>query len=117
MGISSSMFHVPAPVMIRQISGNRVGKGMSVFMLGGEMARSVGPLVILGGVSLWGLEGTYKLIPFGWIASIILFLKFKKLNITQTPESKKAKAIFEVLRKYSIFVFHNIWDFIFYFNT
>jgi len=101
MGISSSMFHVPAPVMIRQISGNRVGKGMSIFMLGGEMARSVGPLVVLGGVSLWGLEGTYKLIPFGWLASIILFLKFRKLQITQTPESKKAKAIYEVLRKYS----------------
>ncbi len=105
MGVSSSMFHVPAPVMIRQISGNRVGKGMSIFMLGGEMARSVGPLVVLGGVSLWGLEGTYKLIPFGWVASIILFLKFRKLNITQTPESKKAKAILEVLSKYSSLFF------------
>lgn len=105
MGISASMFHVPAPVMIRQISGERVGKGMSIFMLGGEMARSVGPLVVLGSVSLWGLEGTYKLIPFGWIASIILFIQFRKLHISQTPESKKAKAILEVLRKYSSLFF------------
>lgn len=101
MGISSSMFHVPAPVMIKQISGNRVGKGMSIFMLGGEMARSVGPLVVLGGISLWGLEGTYKLIPFGWIASIVLFFKFRKIYISQTPESKKVKAIYAVLQKYS----------------
>ena len=77
MGISASMFHVPAPVMIREISGERIGKVMSFFMLVGEMARSVGPLVILGGVSYWGLEGTYKLIPFGLIASFLLFLRFK----------------------------------------
>jgi FSR family fosmidomycin resistance protein-like MFS transporter len=101
MGVSSSMFHVPAPVMIRQIAGNSVGKGMSLFMLGGELARSVGPIVVLGGVSLWGLEGIYKLIPFGWAASFILYIKFRKINITQTPESKKAKAIFNILRKYS----------------
>lgn len=101
MGVSSSMFHVPAPVMIRQIAGNSVGKGMSLFMLGGELARSVGPIVVLGGVSLWGLEGIYKLIPFGWAASFILYIKFRKINITQTPESKKAKAIFNILLKYS----------------
>ena len=80
MGISASMFHVPAPVMIKQIAGDRLGKGMSFFMLGGELARSVGPLVIIGAVSIWGLEGTYKLIPFGLAASLFLFFRFKNVN-------------------------------------
>jgi FSR family fosmidomycin resistance protein-like MFS transporter len=81
MGIAASTFHVPAPVMIKEISGSRIGKGMSFFMLGGELARSIGPLVVLGGVSLWGLEGIYKLIPFGLTASIILFFRFRNLTV------------------------------------
>lgn len=100
MGISASMFHVPAPVMIKQIAGNRIGKGMSFFMLGGELARSVGPLVILGGVSLWGLEGTYKLIPFGIIASIILFFRFRKFNPSKSIDSKINRQIFSALLEY-----------------
>ena len=100
MGISASLFHVPAPVMIKQIAGNRIGKGMSFFMLGGELARSVGPLVILGGVSLWGLEGTYKLIPFGIIASIILFIRFRKFNPSKTIDSKINRQIFSALGEY-----------------
>lgn len=100
MGISASMFHVPAPVMIRQIAGERVGKGMSYFMLGGELARSVGPLVILGGVSYWGLEGTYRLIPFGLIASASLLYKFKKVDPPKGSSKKIGKNIVRVFNEY-----------------
>ena len=51
-GIGVSLFHVPAPVLIKDVAGNRLGKGMSFFMLGGELARSLGPLIIIGAVSL-----------------------------------------------------------------
>ena len=70
-GIGSALFHVPGPVMIKHVSGDRIGKGMSFFMFGGEIARTVGPLTILGAVSLWGLERTYKLIPLGVAASLV----------------------------------------------
>ncbi|MBC8385707.1 MAG: MFS transporter [Candidatus Cloacimonetes bacterium] len=80
-GISTSLFHVPTPTMVKHISGKRVGKGMSFYMLGGELARTLGPLIILGAVSIWGLEGTYKLIPFGVLASLILFIKLRKIEI------------------------------------
>lgn len=83
-GISSTLFHVPAPVMIKKLSGSSIGKGMSYFMLGGELARTIGPLVIVGVVSLWGLEGTYKLIPFGLAASGFLFLKLRKTDISSS---------------------------------
>ncbi len=32
-GISSTMFHVPAPVMVKKLSGSRIGKGMSFLCL------------------------------------------------------------------------------------
>ncbi len=98
-GISASMFHVPAPVMIKQIAGDRIGKGMSFFMLGGELARSIGPIVILGGISLWGLSGTYRLIPFGLVASVLLFFKFKNLVIVHTTVKVKKKMVVSSFKK------------------
>ena len=82
MGISAALFHVPSPVMVKKLSGNQTGKGMSFYMFGGEMARTIGPLVITGAVTLWGLEGTWKLIPFGLIASFILYLRLRKIKIS-----------------------------------
>jgi len=89
MGISAALFHVPSPVMIKRVAANRLGKGMSFYMLGGEIARTLGPLTILGAVSIWGLEGTYKLIPFGLAASFILFFKFKNIKISDDFKKKK----------------------------
>ncbi len=93
-GVSSALFHVPAPVMMKKVSGNRIGKGMSFYMAGGEIARTIGPLIIVGAVSLWTLEGTYKLIPLGILASVILFFKLKKINISdEIREKEKEKRI------------------------
>lgn len=80
-GLSSALFHVPSPVMIKEVSGNRIGKGMSFYMLGGELARTIGPLLIMATISIWGLEGTYRLIPFGLTSSFIMFLRFRKLKV------------------------------------
>ena len=89
MGISSTLFHVPAPVMISEVAAGKIGRGMSFYMLGGELARTAGPLVILGAVSLWGLEGTYKLVPFAFAASLVLFIKLKNIKISD--KFKKVK--------------------------
>ncbi|MBI9038790.1 MAG: MFS transporter [Bacteroidales bacterium] len=94
MGLSAAFFHVPAPVLIKQLSGNRIGKGMSYYMLGGEIARTSGPLIILGAISIWGLEGTYKLIPFALLATIILYYKLKNIDIQRS--NKKEREVFNV---------------------
>jgi FSR family fosmidomycin resistance protein-like MFS transporter len=43
--------------------------------------------VILGAVSLWGLEGSYRLIPFGLLSSFILHLKIRKIQIADALKS------------------------------
>ncbi|MCF8297712.1 MAG: MFS transporter [Saprospiraceae bacterium] len=96
MGISNAFYHVPTPVLIKKLSGNRIGKGMSFYMIGGEVARTIGPLIIMGAISLWGLEGTYKLIPFGLLASLILFFRIRKIEISD--EIKKSKPDFGILQ-------------------
>lgn len=101
MGISSALFHVPAPVMVKKVSGNFTGRGMSFFMFGGEMARTLGPLVITGAVSIWGLNGTWKLIPFGLLASFILYFKLKKIKISSDLKTKERSTGFrKALRQY-----------------
>lgn len=105
-GIGASLFHVPAPILVKKVSGDRIGKGMSYFMLGGEIARSFGPLYILGGISLWGLEGTYRLLPLGLLASVLLYFKFKNIPIASELRNKEKEtgALKAIKEHMSLFV-------------
>jgi len=96
-GVSSTLFHIPSPGIIKASSGEKLGRGMSYYMVGGELARTVGPLLITGSVSLWGLEGTWRLMPFGFVASFMLYLRLKDfhaehLKFTKKPEKGDAMA-------------------------
>ena len=90
-GLSSALFHVPAPVMISKLSGTRNGKGMSFFMFGGELASAVGPLILVAVVEIWGLAGTLKLIPFGLVTSAVLWWRLRKISIQQEVYSSALK--------------------------
>ena len=88
-GISSTLWHIPTPVIVKQLSGKRIGKGMSYYMGGGELARTAGPLVILGVISWWGLEGMWRMMPLGFIASGILWVQFRKARFTPSVSSRQ----------------------------
>jgi len=78
-GLSIAAFHAPAPAMIANISGKRIGTGMSFFMTGGETARTIGPLVAVAGVTWFGLEGIWRLSLIGWLASGFLFVRLRTI--------------------------------------
>lgn len=100
-GVSSTMFHVPAPVMVKKVSGTRTGMGMSFFMFGGELARTLGPLVIVAAAEIWGLNATLKMIPFGIAASFILWLKLRKIPISdEIKRSNNRTDYIEVFRSF-----------------
>jgi len=65
-GMSAAFFHAIAVSEMGYASGNRVGTGMSLFMTGGELARSLGPLYI---VSLLEFLPR-RLLPFAAIPGI-----------------------------------------------
>lgn len=105
-GIASTLFHIPSPGMIKASAGKKLGRGMSYYMVGGELARTVGPLLITGAVSLWGFEGTWRLMPFGILASLILYYKLNDFQVTQTKfvkKSEKGDAVAEVKRFLPLF--------------
>ena len=104
IGMSSAVFHVPAPVMIKIFSGNRAGKGMSFYMLGGESARMLGPLLIVSAVSWWGLEGTWRLAVPAIVAAVILSLTMEKIPYETIDTEGKGKLKWKnTLQEYSGF--------------
>ncbi|MCK5453135.1 MAG: MFS transporter, partial [Calditrichia bacterium] len=98
-GISSTLFHVPSPVMIKHFSGDKTGRGMSYYMFGGEMARTLGPLLITAGLSVWGLEGSYRVMPIGLLASIILYFKLKDVTSIHQNNNKIVKGAGETIKE------------------
>ena len=80
IGISVAAFHAPSPAMIARVSGSRIGFGMSLYMAGGELGRTVGPLVAVSAVAAWGLEGIYRLVAIGWAASGIMLWRFRGIS-------------------------------------
>ncbi|MBT4091362.1 MAG: MFS transporter [Deltaproteobacteria bacterium] len=102
MGISATLFHVPAPVMMKRVSGDRIAMGMSFFMFAGEAARTIGPLIILGAVSLWGLEGTFRLIPIGLACSAFLFIRIRNIRISDEFKRKDSQVSWKVTIKHAL---------------
>jgi FSR family fosmidomycin resistance protein-like MFS transporter len=85
-GLSSAGFHAVAPVMAGHLSGRRLGRGMSFMMVGGELGRTIGPLIIVGAVKLWSLEGTPWLMIGGLLASALLYLRLRDVPV-QPPRA------------------------------
>ncbi|HHO77355.1 MAG TPA: MFS transporter [Deltaproteobacteria bacterium] len=89
VGISVAALHVSAPVITAQLSGPCIGRGMSLFMVGGELSRTAGPLVAVWAVSSLGLAGMWQLMFVGWAASAVLWWR---LGQTRSKTSARAPA-------------------------
>jgi len=97
-GFSTAGFHSIAPVMAAIRSGNKLGRGMGFFMIGGEFGYGVGPLVAVATVSALTLRGLPWLIIFGLLCSIILYTRFRSVNTVRTAQSGPAVSLWETLK-------------------
>ncbi len=88
-GLSAAIFHVPGPVLIKRYSGMNTGRGMSFYMFGGELARTLGPLLITAAVSWWGLEGSYRVLPVGLTATVVMFFMLRNLQPVQHQPTRR----------------------------
>jgi len=76
-GFSSAGLHAVGPVIAGRLSGRRLGQGMSFWMVGGELGRTVGPMVIVAAVRLLTLQGTPWLMLGGLLGSAILYIRLR----------------------------------------
>jgi len=89
-GFSVACYHSPTPALVANSAGKKVGLGMSLYMAAGELSRTVGPLIAVWAISLWSLEGFYRIVVIGWATTIILFLRLRNIpNASKTPPSIK----------------------------
>jgi FSR family fosmidomycin resistance protein-like MFS transporter len=80
VGLSSATLHSVAPVIAGRLSGKSLGRGMGFWMVGGELGRTLGPLVIVTAIQFLGLEGTPWLMIGGWLASALLFFRLRDVE-------------------------------------
>jgi len=73
-GLSSASIHSVGPVMAGRLSGVRLGRGMGFWMVGGELGRTLGPIVIVGAIQLLTVTSTPWVMAAGLLTSIVLFL-------------------------------------------
>lgn len=98
-GLSTAMFHAPAPAMITRVSGQEWGKGLSVFMAGGELGRSVGPLFIVAVVDRLGLENAYVAAIPGLVASLILYRMMEAMSSHLDTQPLSVRAALNAQRR------------------
>lgn len=101
-GASSAAFHAVVPVLVGRFSGKRLGFSMGLWMVGGELGRAFGPVIVVSGVKLLGLEGTPWLMVAGLLATVLIAGRLRDLPVTVMPRSHAATnwgATWRVLRR------------------
>ena len=80
-GVSVACLHVAGPVVISRLIPARVGRGMSLFMVAGELARTVGPLVAVQLVGVLGLEQLWRVAPVAIGSSLVLWWRLGHVQL------------------------------------
>jgi FSR family fosmidomycin resistance protein-like MFS transporter len=73
-GVSAAVLHSLAPVMAGRVSGGRLGLGMGFWMVGGELGRTFGPIILVSAIAVLGPKNLPWLMFGGVGASALLFL-------------------------------------------
>lgn len=96
-GFSSAGFHSIAPVLAATRSGKKLGRGMGLFMVGGELGFVLGPLLAVTVTAALGLAGLPWLITLGLACSLLLYNQFRNLNTVIPQKSAASPPIGDVL--------------------
>lgn len=88
-GLSVAAFHSTAPVAVGYLSGNRLGRGMGFWMVGGELGRTLGPLVIVSALAVVSLEQIAFLSLAGIATSVVLHLRLRTVPLRTRDEGEQ----------------------------
>lgn len=93
-GISSSIMHAILPALIGSYSGKNLGKGMSFWMVAGDLGTFFGPIVITTVVTTTSLKSTPWLMAGGILISILLtsLLKDEPYHVVNNNQHKPLPA-------------------------
>lgn len=98
-GLSAAGFHVPAPTLLKRSAPNRIGAAMTSFQIGGEAARTLGPMIIVLILSTIGIGKMYYLIPVSLLVSLGFYFAFKRIDVSLDIKDKKKGAVLDTFKK------------------
>jgi FSR family fosmidomycin resistance protein-like MFS transporter len=101
-GLSSASLHAVGPVMAGRVSGDRLGRGMSFWMVGGELGRTIGPILVVSIITWVGIRSTPWLMVGGWAASALLFVRLRGISgkPKETPSSMSWRQVLRQMRPF-----------------
>ena len=76
-GVSSAGFHAVGPALVSRLSGSSLGRGMGIWMVGGELGRTLGPVIAVTAVEILTAERMPWLMVGGIAISVALFTKLR----------------------------------------
>jgi FSR family fosmidomycin resistance protein-like MFS transporter len=79
-GLNSAGLHSIGPVIVGFFSKKKLGQGMSYWMVGGEFARTLGPLLVVSAVSWLTPRGLPWLVIGGVAASAMLYFRLRSVT-------------------------------------
>ncbi|MEM4724242.1 MAG: MFS transporter [Candidatus Hadarchaeum sp.] len=92
-GVNAAGFHAVGPAIAGQLSGRRLGQGMSFWMAGAEIARTLSPLVVVTALQFLGIRGLPWLMLLGLLGSALLYTRLRDVSFqpatTAQPTSWK----------------------------
>lgn len=78
VGLSSAAFHAVGSATAGRLSERHLGKGLSVWMVGGELGIVAGPILVGTALTWLTLEGMAWLMIPGWTASFLLHRRLRR---------------------------------------
>jgi FSR family fosmidomycin resistance protein-like MFS transporter len=95
-GLGGAAFHPPAAALAHRLGGERPGTAMSVYITGGTLGFSLGPLMFAPFAGRYGLEWT-PLLALPGLAVVAFFLT----RVPQIPFHRSTTGGFGALRPYA----------------
>ncbi len=88
-GLSVAAFHATAPVAAGYLSGKRLGRGMGFWMVGGELGRTIGPIVVVSALALVSFRSLAFLSLAGIATSTILYFRLRDVPLRTRDEGEQ----------------------------
>ncbi|MDF1597576.1 MAG: MFS transporter [Acidimicrobiia bacterium] len=88
-GLSVASFHATAPVAIGYLSGRRLGRGMGFWMVGGELGRTLGPLVVVSTLAVVSLRSMAFLALAGVATSFVLHFRLRDVPLRSRGDGEQ----------------------------
>lgn len=98
-GIGSALFHPDGGRMANYVAGEKKGRGLSNFSVGGNLGGAIGPMLVVFGITTFGLRGTAILAVPSVLMGGFLLLQSRELAAFAQEGSNATKVAMQAGQK------------------